>query len=63
MALELAWAQKSRISGPTPSNGPRNGRAQKSLNFQGPPLSMALEMNLPASKSLFPAPFKQKVHI
>ncbi len=31
-----------------------------SLGFQGPPL-MALEMDLPASKSLLPAPYKQQV--
>jgi hypothetical protein len=34
----------------------------KSLHFQGPPLSMALEMDLPESKSLHPAPYKQQVH-
>jgi hypothetical protein len=27
-------------------------RAQKNLDFQGPPLPVALEMDLPASKSL-----------
>jgi hypothetical protein len=37
-------------------------RAQKSLHFQGPPLPMALEMDLPASKSSHPAPYKQQVH-
>ncbi len=37
-------------------------RAQKSLNFQGPPHPMALEGNFPASKSLRPAPYKQQVH-
>ncbi len=35
-------------------------RAQKSLDFQGPALPMALEMDLPASKSLCPVPYKQK---
>jgi len=37
-------------------------RAQKNRDFQGPPLQMALEMDLAASKSLYPAPFKQQVH-
>jgi hypothetical protein len=37
-------------------------RAQKSLDFQGPPLPMTLEMDFPASKSLRPAPYKQQVH-
>jgi hypothetical protein len=36
-------------------------RAPKSLDFQGPPLPNALEMDLPASKSLRPAPYKQQV--
>ncbi len=34
-------------------------RLKKSLLFQGPPLPMALEMDLPPSKSLRPAPYKQ----
>jgi hypothetical protein len=34
---------------------------KKSLDFQGPPLPMALEMDFPASKSLRPAPNKQQV--
>ncbi len=38
------------------------GWAQKSLDFQGPPLPMALEVNFPASKSLRPAPYNQQVH-
>ncbi len=33
-------------------------RAQKSLDFQGPPLPMALKIEFPASKSLRPAPYK-----
>jgi hypothetical protein len=37
--------QKPRFSGPIPSNGPQNGRAPKSLDFQGPTLPMALGMN------------------
>ncbi len=37
-------------------------RTQKSLNFQGPPLPMALEMDFSPSKSLRPAPYKQKEH-
>ncbi len=37
-------------------------RAQKSLDFQGPPLPLALVMDLPASKSLRSAPCKQQVH-
>jgi hypothetical protein len=36
-------------------------RAQKSLDFQGPPLPMALEMDIPASKSLRLATYKQQV--
>jgi hypothetical protein len=44
-----------------------NFRAQKSLDFQGPPLPMALEMDFPPSKSLRPAPYiyiyyNQQVH-
>ncbi len=35
--------------------------AQKSLDFQGPPLPTALEMDLPSSKSFRPAPYKQQV--
>jgi hypothetical protein len=31
-------------------------------DFQGPSLSMALEMDLPESNSLLPAPYKQQVH-
>jgi hypothetical protein len=31
-------------------------------NFQGTPLPKALEMDLPASKPLRPAPYKQEVH-
>jgi hypothetical protein len=37
-------------------------RAQKSLDFQGPSLPMALEMDLSPSESLCHAPFKQQVH-
>jgi hypothetical protein len=37
-------------------------RAQKGLDFQGPPLLLALVMELPASKSLRPSPYKQQVH-
>ncbi len=36
--------------------------AQKSLDFHGPPLTMPLEMDLPAPKSLNPAPYKDQVH-
>jgi hypothetical protein len=36
-------------------------RAQKSLDFQGPPLPMHLVMMLHASKSLRTAPYKQQV--
>jgi hypothetical protein len=35
-------------------------RAQKSLDFQGPPLPMALEMDFPALKSLRPALYKHR---
>jgi hypothetical protein len=35
-------------------------RAQISLNFQGPPLPMALEMDFPATKSLRLAPYKHR---
>ncbi len=31
-------------------------------NLQGTPISKALEMDLPASKSLRPSPYKQEVH-
>ncbi len=37
-------------------------KAQKSLDIQGPPLPMALEMDLTPSKSLRPAPYKKQVH-
>jgi hypothetical protein len=37
-------ARKS-ISSAIGEVGPRNGRAQKSLDFQGPPLPMAIEMD------------------
>jgi hypothetical protein len=37
-------------------------QGQKSLDFQSPPLPMALKMDFPASKSLRPAPYKQQVH-
>ncbi len=37
-------------------------RTQKNLDFQGPPLPLALEMDFSASKSLGPAPNKQQVH-
>ncbi len=37
-------------------------RAQKSLDFQGPPLQTALVMDFPASNSIRPAPYKQHVH-
>jgi hypothetical protein len=33
---------------------------QKSPDFQGPPLPVALEIDLPPSKSLRPVPYKQK---
>jgi hypothetical protein len=36
-------------------------RAQKGLNFQSPTLPVALEIDLSASKSLRPAPYKQQV--
>ena len=36
--------------------------AQKSLDFQGPPLPMPLVMMLHASKPLRTAPYKQQVH-
>jgi hypothetical protein len=46
--------------GPNGTRYPRcHFRAQKCLDFQGPPLPMALEMDLPPSKSLRPAPYKQ----
>jgi len=35
--------------------------AQKILDFQGPSLPMALEMDFAASKSFRPAPFKQNI--
>jgi hypothetical protein len=34
-------------------------RAQNSLDFEGPPLPIALEMDFPATKSLRPSPYKQ----
>jgi hypothetical protein len=37
-------------------------RAQKSLDFQGPPLPMTLEIDFLPSKSLRPAACKQQVH-
>jgi hypothetical protein len=37
-------------------------RPQKVFYSQGPPLTMALKMDLPASKSLGPASYKQQVH-
>ncbi len=40
----------------------RGGWAKNSLDFQGPPLPMALEVNFAASKSLRPAPYNQQVH-
>jgi hypothetical protein len=36
MALGLAGLEKARFSGPNPFKGPRNGRAQNRLDFQGP---------------------------
>jgi hypothetical protein len=41
---------------------PGSATLQKSLDFQGLPLPMALEVDLPASKSLRPAPYKKQVH-
>ncbi len=41
----------------------RHFRAQRSLDFQSPPFPMALEKDLPASKSLHPALYKQEVHL
>jgi hypothetical protein len=38
-------------------------RAQKSLDFQVPPLPMDLEMDFPPSKSLRPVPYEQQVYI
>ncbi len=38
-------------------------RVQKSLDFQGPLLLMALVIDLPALESLHPAPYKQEVHL
>jgi hypothetical protein len=43
------------------SIGANPGR-KKVSNFQGPPLPMALVMDLPTSKALRPAPYKQQVH-
>jgi hypothetical protein len=37
-------------------------RALKSLDFQGPPLPRALKMDLPTSKLVCPAPYKQQVN-
>jgi hypothetical protein len=37
-------------------------RAQKSLDFQCPPLPMALVIDMPDSKSLLTVPYKQQVH-
>jgi len=37
-------------------------RAPKSLDFQGPSLPTVLVMDLPESKSLRPAPYKQQPH-
>jgi hypothetical protein len=37
-------------------------RAYKNLDFQGPLLPMALEMDFPPSNSLRPAPYKQQAY-
>ncbi len=37
--------KKSRFSGSTPSDGPRNGKAQKCHDLQGPRFPMAFEMD------------------
>ncbi len=41
----------------------RHFRGPKSLIFQGPPLPIALKMDLSPSNSLRPAPYKQQVHL
>ncbi len=47
-------------------NGTRSAsyhfRAQKIFDYQGPSLPVALVMDLPASKSLRPAPYNQPIH-
>ncbi len=48
--------------------GPWNGNERSkypntvSLDFQGPPLPVALQVYLPPSKSLRPVPYKQHAH-
>ena len=37
-------------------------RAQKSIDFHGPTLPMALSMDLPASKELHTGPYQSEVH-
>ncbi len=54
---------KSTFLGPNCTRVARcHFRPQKSLDFQGTSLPMALEMDFTASKSLRPAPYKQHVH-
>jgi hypothetical protein len=70
LALDLMILTRANsLHGPLEVVGPENldffgpkWHSLRSLPFQGPPLPMYLKMNLPASKSLSPAPFKQQVH-
>jgi len=41
-------------------SGPQ--KMAKSLDFLGPPLPMAIEMDLPASKPFHTGPYKSQVH-
>ncbi len=54
------WANHSTALGPMALSSPF--QAQKSLDFQGPPLPMAIKMYLSTSKSFLPVPYKQQVH-
>jgi hypothetical protein len=46
------------------ANGTRLAlRAQKSFDFQDPPLPMVFQTDLPASKTLRTAPYKKQVYI
>jgi hypothetical protein len=46
---------------PDPEKMNMDPTLEKSIDFQGPPLPLAIEIDLSASKLLHPAPYKQKV--
>ncbi len=78
MGLDIwIWMGKNPFLGPFEGVGPESldffvpkwhslrslpFKGPKSLDFQGPPLQTALVMDLPPSKSIRPAPYKQQVH-